>query len=184
MAWLAGEKHLNLSNIYGLEKFDNYEMNQEGVLINVKTKRILKGRISKEGYARFELNQDGFKKHVFKHRLIAELFVWNPDNLACVDHIDRNRLNNAVDNLRWCSYEENSRNRSISKNNSSGEMNIQKCFKHGHPRWLVKFGNHSTGNQHQKFFPRDPDSDIIPDEVKLYRDAYSKKWKAAFCPLD
>jgi hypothetical protein len=183
MAWLAGEKHLNLSNIYGLEKFDNYEMNQEGVLINVKTKRILKGSLTK-GYARFELNQDGLKKMVFKHRVLAELFVFNPDNLPCVDHIDRNSLNNSIENLRWCSYEENSRNRSISKNNSSGEMNIQKCFKHGHPRWLVEFGKHSTGNLHQKRFPRDPDSDEIPEEVKLYRDEYSKKWKGQFDPLD
>jgi hypothetical protein len=184
MAWLAGEKHLNLSNIYGLEKFDNYEMNQEGVLINVKTKRILKGSIGEDEYTRFELNQDGLKKNVLKHRLIAELWIFNPDNLACVDHIDRNRLNNAVDNLRWCSYEENSRNQSKPKNNSSGEMNIHKCFNHGHPRWVVLFGRHTAGNEHRKYFPRDPDSDIIPEEVKQYRDAYSLKWKGQFCPLD
>ena len=175
MAWL------NLENVYGLEKFTNYEMNQEGVLINVKTKRILKGALT-TGYVKFGLNQDGLTKYVFKHRVLAELFVWNPDDLPCVDHIDRDKLNNSIDNLRWCSYEENSRNMSIPKHNTSGEMNIQKCLKHGRPRWLVHFGNHIAGNQHQKYFPRDPNSDIIPDEVIAYRDAYSKQWKGQFHP--
>jgi hypothetical protein len=178
MAWLS------LENVYGLEKFDNYEMNQEGVLRNVKTNRILKGFIGKDGYARFELNQDGFTKKVFKHRLIAELFVWNPDDLPCVDHIDRNRLNNSIENLRWCSVSENNRNQSIPKHNTSGEMNIHKCFNHGRPRWLVHFGTHRAGNEHQKFFPRDPDSDEIPEEVIAYRNEYSKHWKGKFCPLD
>jgi hypothetical protein len=175
MAWL------NLKNIYKLEKFDNYEMNQEGVLRNVKTKRILKGALTK-GYVKFDLYQDGFRKMVYKHRILAELFVWNPDDLPCVDHIDRNRLNNSIENLRWCSYEENNRNMSMRKDNTSGKMNIHKCFNHGQPRWLVRFGNHSTGNHHQKRFPRNQDSDIIPDEVIAYRDAYSKQWKGPFHP--
>jgi len=178
MAWL------NLENVYGLELYDNYEINQEGVLRNLKTNRILKGVIGKDGYVRFCLKQDGSQKNVFKHCLIAELFVWNPDDLPCVDHIDRNKLNNAVENLRWCSLSENNRNRSMSKRNTSGEMNIHKCFIKGHPYWGIKFGNHKEGNKHVKFFPRDPDSDEIPEEVKQYRDAYSKKWKGQFCPLD
>jgi hypothetical protein len=176
MAWL------NLENVYGLEKFTNYEMNQEGVLRNVKTNRTLEGSIGK-GYAQFELNQGGFKKMVLKHRLLAELFIWNPDDLPCVDHIDRNRLNNSIENLRWCSYEGNNRNRSMSNRNTSGEMNIHPCFKYGRPRWLVHFGKHSTGNQHVKLFKRDLESDVIPDEVIAYRDAYSKKWKKEFNPL-
>ena len=173
---------LNLENIYGLEEFNNFEMNDQGVLLNLKFNRLIEGFI-KEGYVKFCLTQDGLTKHVFKHRLIAELFIWNPNNLPCVDHIDRDRLNNAIENLRWCSYAENSRNRSISKCNTSGEMNIQKCLKNGYPYWRVKFGDHEDGNQHQKLFKRDPNSDVIPDEVKQYRDAYSLKWKGDFSPV-
>lgn len=114
---------LNLSNIYGLEEFDNYEMCESGVLRNIETKRILKGTINGYGYAQFRLNQGGLTKLVFKHRLLAELFIWNPDGKPCVDHADRNRLNNSIENLRWCSHEENTRNRSISGRNTSGEMN-------------------------------------------------------------
>jgi hypothetical protein len=173
---------LNLSNIYGLEQFDNYEMNQQGVLRNLKTNRISEGCIGNNGYVQFGLSQDGLRKSVNKHRLIAELFVFNPDDLPCVDHKDRNKLNNTVENLRWCSVSENGRNCSIPKDNTSGEMNIQKCLSHGRPRWKVKFGHHKVGNLHEKYFPCDPDSDDIPDEVIAYRDAYAAKWKGNFNP--
>ena len=175
------EVWLNVENIYGLEQFSNYETNEAGVLRNVKTKRILEGSIN-HGYIMFGLSQGGLTKHVLKHRLIAELFIWNPDNLPCVDHQDRNKLNNTVENLRWCSYEENSRNLSIPKRNTSGEMNISKCLNKGKPYWLVAFGSHRAGNRHEKIFKRDPDSNEIPDEVKQYRDTYALKWKGEFNP--
>ena len=103
MAWL------NLENVYGLEKFDNYEINQAGVLRNVKTNKhsspcISRGSLTK-GYVHFHLRQGGLSKYVLKHRVLAELFIFNPDDLPCVDHIDRNRINNSIENLRWCSYE-------------------------------------------------------------------------------
>lgn len=44
------------------------------------------------------------------HRIVAELFIPNPDNKPCVDHIDTNKHNNRVDNLRWCTYSENMQN--------------------------------------------------------------------------
>lgn len=46
----------------------------------------------------------------YLHRIVAELFVENPLNKKCVDHIDTNRHNNRADNLRWVSYKENSNN--------------------------------------------------------------------------
>ena len=45
------------------------------------------------------------------HRLVAEAFVANPDKLASVDHIDRMRINNNASNLRWCSAQDQARNR-------------------------------------------------------------------------
>ena len=44
----------------------------------------------------------------------------NPDNKLCVDHMDTNRLNNNIDNLRWSTSQENNRNTKLSSKNTSG----------------------------------------------------------------
>lgn len=44
------------------------------------------------------------------HRAVAELFVPNPDNKPCIDHIDTDIYNNRADNLRWVTQAENNKN--------------------------------------------------------------------------
>ena len=47
------------------------------------------------------------------HRILARHFIPNPNNLPQVDHIDRNKTNNSIENLRWVSASENNRNRTM-----------------------------------------------------------------------
>lgn len=64
-------------------------------------------------------------KDVKMHRLIASVFIPNPDNKEFVDHIDNNGLNNHVSNLRWATNQENNRNQKLSKTNLLGVKGIQ-----------------------------------------------------------
>jgi hypothetical protein len=54
-------------------------------------------------------------KDVYKmykiHRLVAMAFIDNPENKPCVDHIDRDRSNNSITNLRWATKKENMHNK-------------------------------------------------------------------------
>jgi hypothetical protein len=57
----------------------------------------------------------------FLHRMIAETHIPNPDNKPCVDHIDGNKFNNRVDNLRWVTHSENNNNPITRKHNSESQ---------------------------------------------------------------
>lgn len=78
--------------------------------------RIARGRqmrlkTAKTGYHTVSLMKNGVAKDFLVHRLVAECFIENADNLPQVDHINSVRDDNRVENLRWVSAKENVRNR-------------------------------------------------------------------------
>ncbi len=90
-----------------IKDFEFYSVNQEGLVRNDKTNRILKPMISTGGYVFFHLVKEKKKYTKYLHRIVGEAFVENPCNLPQIDHIDGNKRNNAVSNLRWVSVSEN-----------------------------------------------------------------------------
>ena len=80
-----------------------YEVSNLGHIRNRLSGQNLKGYPNYKGYLRVML--DGKQKTI--HRLVAEAFIPNPNNLDTIDHIDGNKLNNAADNLQWMSREDN-----------------------------------------------------------------------------
>ncbi len=75
----------------------------------ISRKMLLKQNVNSNGYMQVYLRTPGRSVSRRVHRLVAEAFIPNPDNLPVVDHIDFNRTNNDIDNLQWLTYGENIR---------------------------------------------------------------------------
>ena len=93
--------------------------------------RVSPGRMrnpfkNKTGYVIINLCKNGIIKNHTIHRLVAEAFLPNPDNLPQVNHKDENKLNNNLGNLEWCSVKYN--NNYGTKNQRVSEKNrVSKC---------------------------------------------------------
>lgn len=64
--------------------------------------RFLRPNKKENGYLEFSLYKNKQRKHKYIHRLVAEAFIPNPDNLPQVNHTDEDKENNRIDNLEWC----------------------------------------------------------------------------------
>lgn len=105
--------------IKGYELYPIYQVSNYGRVkrLNSNEHKILKP-FYKQGYLYIGLCKDGKQKQFRLHRLVAEAFIPNPNNLPEVNHKDEDKTNNRADNLEWCTSKENtnygSRNSKIS----------------------------------------------------------------------
>lgn len=79
-----------------------YAVTSCGKVWGYKRKKFLTPIIEKDGRARVGLTKNGKQKMFLVHRLVADTYIPNPDNLPQVNHKDENPLHNWVDNLEWC----------------------------------------------------------------------------------
>jgi|DEB0MinimDraft_6_1074348.scaffolds.fasta_scaffold129751_1 hypothetical protein len=102
--------------------FPYYFIYPDGRVYSEKSNKFLKHNNDGNGYLFVRL-----KTNKKVHRLVAEHYIPNPENKREVDHIDRDKNNNRVENLRWVSSKENCKNRNpkrVQKNNKLGHKNI------------------------------------------------------------
>ena len=95
-----------------IKNYETYAINKKGEVLDLRSKKLLKQypNFNAGNYLQVALiNENGYKSFRV-HRLVAETFISNVDNKPTVDHIDRNRHNNNLDNLRWATNTEQSYN--------------------------------------------------------------------------
>ena len=79
-----------------------YAITEDGQVWSYKRKRFLKSFNNGFGYLKVNLCLKGHNKKYFIHRLVAETYIPNPDNLQYINHIDEDKYNCNVSNLEWC----------------------------------------------------------------------------------
>ncbi len=117
-----------------VEGFENYSVSKYGNVKNNKTGKILKAMEHKNGYYFVDMFQNRKRKSFLVHRLVGTTFIPNPINKPSIDHIDNDKSNNNVSNLRWCNHSENNQNKGITRNNTSGIKGV--CFHKKIKKWF------------------------------------------------
>ena len=146
---------LELVDITGYEGL--YQINRTGQVWSVKRQIFMKPSYT-NGYYFMTLRKENKPKTYSIHRLLALQFLPNPLGLSDVDHIDINKSNNSLDNLRWVSHRTNSLN--INNKSISGEQHILVT-----PWNKYKVQIRLGKNIHTKYFN-------TIDEAKIYRDTF------------
>ena len=133
-----------------------YLVSNTGMVYSVRRKIFLKPDCVK-GYLQVSLQNKGRKERKKVHRLVAELFVPNPNNFPCVNHKDENKSNNSFENLEWCTVAynnafgertERSRRTQIKNSVSVGKTKSVMCVETNKKYQSAKQAERETGIYH------------------------------------
>ena len=87
--------------VFSVERVISVDDNGRKYVKTVSGKQM-KQCLKNNGYKSVSLTKGGETKSFYVHRLVAEAFIQNPDNLPMVNHKDEDKTNNFMDNLEWC----------------------------------------------------------------------------------
>jgi len=132
-----------------VKDFPNYLIYEDGRVWNKRGKgRFMKNSDNGTGYLRAHLVNKNGMKNKYIHRLVAEHYIPNPENKLQVDHINRDKSDCRVENLRWVTRSENTQNTGVRKKNRLGVKNIY--FNKFTERYM--YSKIMNGKRHSKSF--------------------------------
>ena len=109
-----------------IQGYPNYLIYPDGRVFSKKSNRFLRPNVNvRHKYHYIKLTRKSLNMSI--HRLVAIHYIPNPDNLPQVDHINRNREDNRVSNLRWVDSFTNQQNTKLDIRNKLGIKNIHYC---------------------------------------------------------
>lgn len=121
---------------------DYYSVSENGEVKSERNGKILKPGIDKDGYHYYVLCVNGSRKTIKAHRLVAMVYVDNPDNKPAIDHINGIKTDNRAENIRWVTNKENSHNPiTLTKLRENAKVNVPKLIAKSIER---DFGRHKT----------------------------------------
>ena len=103
--------------------FPRYRVSDRGEVLDTHKNRRLKQSTTPIGYRFVNLEKDGQRYMKKIHRLVAEAFIPNPNNLDTVDHINSNKTDNRASNLQWLSRVDN-----VLKSHDERGHNVERWF--------------------------------------------------------
>lgn len=117
-----------------------YQISNTGKVKGLKRNKVLKLILQRSGYYYVDLQ----RKRRLVHRLVAEAFIDNPDNLPEVNHKDEDKVNNSVENLEWCDSKYNA---NYGTRNKRRGKPIQ-CIETGKIYWGIREMERQIGIKH------------------------------------
>lgn len=163
----------NFGNVRSLDRL----VKSKGESKRLAPSKVLKQHTDKDGYRRVGLHYEDKQITVGVHRLVAQAFIDNLENLPAIDHIDGVRDNNFVGNLRWCSIMQNNSTELAKQRKSLAAYkridNKKKIIQHSISGDVIKVFNSSMEIQRELGYKRAAISRCCKGKQKT---SYGYKW--------
>jgi len=126
------------------EDYDDYRIYENGDVFNVKKNKLMTKYDDGRGYLFVCIYKNGKQRDIKVSRLMGLLFIDNPENKPTIDHINNDRGDNRLVNLKWATREEQAHNRRLTTKNTSGFKGVYTENRPQGLRWVASLKANGT----------------------------------------
>lgn len=138
-----------------IDGYENYMIGRNSDIYNITTGKKVKQLLGNHGYYCFNPSNNGKQKCVLVHRVLAQAYIPNDNpSRTYIDHIDRCKTNNNLNNLRWVTNQENMMN-----------MNYKHISRRPSGSYIVQYRD-ATSHKHRKQFKQLQDAENYLEQLK------------------